>query len=415
LCFLTKQLLILPHGIKSVKQSYSPAPEVVKLMEAFRQMVNNCLRKGLGEDASTLKRLSKLCYHDLKSNYPEMPSYYYLTAISKAAGFLASRKKSIKRGVKTKEPYLRKPILVSCYGLRIEDGCLLFPVSRNSKRKSIPLTRHTLSTIQGVEFRSFTITPTSVSISIRKEAPIYGPKSFLGVDRNASNVTCGNSARVLQINLSKVEKIASTTRDIVQSFKRNDSRIRRVIASKYGRRRKNRINQILHPTSRAIVEDAMNNEAAIILEDIRGIRNLYKKGNYQARNFRARMNSVPWGEIKRQLEYKAAWEGVPLIHLTKSETRGTSSHCYQCGERLQGDRARKRQRWCQKCKRWLDRDVVAVMNISRKGWLRFGQSKGEACEAMVQERGLFPPPILKVDASKLSARRGVTLLQQTRT
>jgi hypothetical protein len=60
--------------------------------------------------------------------------------------------------------------------------------------------------------------------------------------------------------------------------------------------------------------------------------------------------------------------------------------------------------------RWFDRDLVAVMNISRRGWLRFGQSKGEACEAMIQERGLFPPPILKVDASKLSTSRGVMLL-----
>jgi len=28
--------------------------------------------------------------------------------------------------------------------------------------------------------------------------------------------------------------------------------------------------------------------------------------------------------------------GIPVIHLTKSETRGTSSYCYRCGARLQG-------------------------------------------------------------------------------
>jgi putative transposase len=401
--------------MKSVKQSYSPAPELASLMEAFRQMVNDCLSKGLAADSSTLKKLCKLCYQDLKSKYPEVPSYYYLTAISKASGFLASRKKSIKRGIKTKDPYLGKSILVSCYGLKIKGGSLVFPVSRKM-RVSIPLTKHTLSSIEGLEVRSFTITPTSVSLSVRKEVLTYEPKSFLGVDRNASNVTCGNSSNVLQIYLSKVEKIASTTRDIVRSFKRNDCRIRREIACKYGRRRKNRINQILHPTTRTIVEDAKNKEGAIVFEDIKDIRKLYRKGNYQGRDFRARMNSVPWHEIKRQIEYKAAWAGVPVIHLTKSETRGTSSLCYRCGERLQGDRAHRRELWCQKCKRWLDRDVVAVMNISRRGWLRFGQSKGEACEAMVQERGfLFPPPILKVDASKLSTSRGVALLHPTGT
>jgi transposase len=28
------------------------------------------------------------------------------------------------------------------------------------------------------------------------------------------------------------------------------------------------------------------------------------------------MNSWPFGEFKRQVEYKAAWEGVPVITLT---------------------------------------------------------------------------------------------------
>jgi len=52
------------------------------------------------------------------------------------------------------------------------------------------------------------------------------------------------------------------------------------------------------------------------------------------------------------------------------------------------------------CGKWRDRDVVAVMNISHKGSLRFRQSQGEAGEAMVQEPEKTTV-ILKVDASKL--------------
>jgi len=51
--------------------------------------------------------------------------------------------------------------------------------------------------------------------------------------------------------------------------------------------------------------------------------------------------------------------------------------------------------------------VVAVMNISHKGWLRFRQSsKGEAGEAMVQEP-CKDGVLLKVDASKLRHGIGV--------
>jgi putative transposase len=298
-------------------------------MEAFRGMVNDCIRKGLEANVSTMKSLSTLCYQDLRSRYPEMSPYLYLTAISKAAGFLASRRKSIKRGIHTKQPYLQKRLIVSCYHFKVSNGYLIFGGLKKSEKVRIPLTKHTLSGIEGLQIRSFTITPTSLSLSVRNEVPIYEPRSFLGVDRNASNVTCGDSSNVIQFDLGKVERIASATRNIVKSFKRNDWRIRREIASKYGRRRKERINQILHLTTKAIVEDAKNKVAAIVLEDIRGLRNLYRKGNYQGRDFRARMNSVPWGEVKRQIDYKAAWAGVPIINLTKSETRGTSSDCYQ--------------------------------------------------------------------------------------
>ena len=55
---------------------------------------------------------------------------------------------------------------------------------------------------------------------------------------------------------------------------------------------------------------------AIAFEDIRGIRKLYRRGNRQGRSFRGRMNSWSFSELKRQVEYKAAWEGVPVITLT---------------------------------------------------------------------------------------------------
>jgi hypothetical protein len=66
------------------------------MMETFRQMVNDCRRLGLANDISTMKRLSKLCYPVL-SRY-KIITYYKLHTISKAAGILASRKKSIRRG-----------------------------------------------------------------------------------------------------------------------------------------------------------------------------------------------------------------------------------------------------------------------------------------------------------------------------
>jgi len=87
------------------------------------------------------------------------------------------------------------------------------------------------------------------------------------------------------------------------------------------------------------------------------------------------MNGWSYGEAQRQLEYKATWAGLPVIHLSKSETRGSSVTCPQCGERLQEDRRLKRKLWCQNCRSMMDRDVVAAINLSRRGRLRFDRSR----------------------------------------
>jgi putative transposase len=60
--------------------------------------------------------------------------------------------------------------------------------------------------------------------------------------------------------------------------------------------------------------------------------------------------------------------------------------------------------WCDVCERWRDRDLVAVLNISRRGRVRFARSskEGEAIEAVkgnAEHEG--EPLILRVDASKL--------------
>jgi len=378
-------------------------------MDSFRQMTNDCIRIGLRDGVSSIKRLSARSYGELK-RYDEVPTYYRLGAISRAAGILSSRKKSLNRGYQTRNPHMTKLVLISCYGFKIAENCLIVPVGERA-RIAIPLNAHTLEVLSNpaLKVRSFTLTERFLSLCISKEIRELEPSelaSTVGVDRNLRNITAGNSKQVVYYDISKAASIANNTRSIISSFRRNDARIRRQISSKYGRRKNGRVRWILHQVSKDIVQNARANKDTIIFEEIKDIRNLYRKGNSQSRKFRGLMNSAPFGEIKRQVEYKAAWEGLPARTLTKGETRGTTRSCYRCGERLQGNRWRPRELWCKNCKRWFDRDLVAVMNISRRGWVRFAHSKGGAGEAVKgnPEHG-GEPVILRVDASKPGIRR----------
>ncbi|MGA3109029.1 MAG: transposase [Candidatus Bathyarchaeia archaeon] len=388
-----------------MKQRFHPDERILGLMESFRQMTNICIWIGLENDASSLKRLSLLYYKKLRDF--QLPSCYKLCSISKAAGILAARKKSIKRGYRTKTPYLKKPLVTSCYGFKIVDGKLVVPVARG-KVKAIPLNTHTVQTLAEpkIRARSFTLSRESLSICIGKEVEsVVELTGVVGVDRNLNNLTVGNSDAVTYYEMSKASEIAKTTRDIVRSFKRNDTRTRSAITGKYGERRKNRVRQLLHRVSKRVVESALENRQGIVFEGIRDIRRLYRRGNGQGRGYRARMNDWPFHEVKRQVEYKAAWVGVPVIMLSGAETRGTSRFCPRCGERLQSSKQLSRKLWCQRCREMFDRDLVAVLNICRRGRVRFARSEGVGVEAMVKEPDegpTWPRVILRVDPTKLT-------------
>lgn len=383
-------------AIKSIRQPFVPDQKILNFLETFRYMVNHCIRIGLQNNCSTLKKLSTLSYREL-GQY-DIPSYYKLCAISKAAGILSNRKQSIRRGIFTKNPYMRKPLLTTCYGFKIENGTLKIPLG-DRQYFEISLSGHTREILSdpALKVRSFTLDACNISLCISKEVQELVCTKTAGVDRNLRNLTYGNSDEAIQYDLSKTIQIADNTKSIYSSFKRNDSRIKKKLYSKYGIRRKNRINQLLHKVSKAIVQHAVQNKQAIVFEDIRNIRKLYQKGNFQGRQYRGRLNGWSFAEIKRQIEYKAKWNGVPIIQLTKKETRGTSILCPVCGKRLQV--GHDRSLWCESCQRLMDRDIVAVMNQSLRGLSRFDSSKGVAHEAMVQESGT--PVILKVDATKL--------------
>src|SRR2546430_7602513 len=59
--------------------------------------------------------------------------------------------------------------------------------------------------------------------------------------------------------------------------------------------------------------------------------------------YRGRMNGWSFSGAWRQLEYKARWVGLPVVCLSRIETRGMSVTCPQCGERLQEDRRFRRK------------------------------------------------------------------------
>lgn len=367
------------------------------MMNFFKDIVNHCIRIGLENNCSTMKKLSSLSYSQLRE-YPMM-SYYKLTAIAQAAGRLAQMKRDVRKGKYVKSPFVRKPYLVSCYGFKINSMLLSFPL-KNREFANVLLTDHTVSELSKdrIKAKSFTITPTSLSISIQKDIVEIKPKGVIGIDRNLRNITISTPKNTIMYRTEKILSIKQNSQYVRASFRRFDRRVKNQFFAKMRKRQTRRVNQHLHIISKHIVQEAKKTKSIIIFEDLRGIRKLYKKGNGQGKKYRQKLNSWSFYEMQRQVQYKAAWEGIPVKFV---DPKRTSKLCPICGDRIQEDMQNRRKLWCSNCGKSMDRDVVASMNIAHKGWARLihpGEVSSEAVKGNVDR---LNPLILRVDGTKL--------------
>jgi putative transposase len=71
-----------------------------------------------------------------------------------------------------------------------------------------------------------------------------------------------------------------------------------------------------------------------------------------------------WAELRRQLEYKSAWNGGRLIAVPAINTSRT---CPECGCTCQGNRKTQARFCCVECGYEANADVVAAINVGRAG------------------------------------------------
>src|SRR3989440_689672 len=334
------------QAVKMVRQKHQTPANLLWLLDEFRCMVNVCIAIGIEENVSSLKTLSLRSYHRLSR---DNLSYYRLCAISAATGILRNYRKAKRKNPRTRVPYAKKLMLTTCYGFEITDDLLRLPV-KPRKYVYLKLNNHTLRVLSGLNVRSVTVTPASVSIAYSIGTAEIRPEGYVGVDRNLDNVTTASTGRTAQtFDLSQTTRIKSNYRMVKSQFKRNDIRIRTRVFSKYGEKQRNRVQPLLHNVSKKIVDEAKTLLYAIVIERLTGIRRLYHRGNGQSRHYRARMNSWSYGELQRQIEYKARWERVKVIYVP---SRDTSKQCSICGYKTL--ESTRRRLWCPHCGTILD-------------------------------------------------------------
>jgi len=119
-----------------------------------------------------------------------------------------------------------------------------------------------------------------------------------------------------------------------------------------------KVNQQLHIIANQIIQYAKQfPNPVMVMEDLRGIRDNFKK----SKKLNKRFHSLPFRKLQTIIEYKALLEGIDVRYLTKKETKNTSKTCHRCGHVAQ---VRGREFRCPHCGLVYNRDLNACINIA---------------------------------------------------
>ncbi len=352
--YLISELIVT----KSVKQPHH-CRQLDRLMEEFRHMVNEAIRIGIEKNITSKLRLRNELYLKFKN---EFHTCYISMAVFKAHALLKSYRKSFKKNSNTKKPYVQKKFfVVNSFVYRILDGDMRIP-TRPREFVKISLNKYTLNILSepNLKFGNATISSDTISISFSKDIDQKKPHGYMGIDTNLANATSiDERGKTTVVDMSSIISRKIKYRDIISHFTRHDVRIQKRLKSKYGQKQKNYEDTYLHQKSKEII----SMEKQIFVENLKGMRNLYKRGNGQGVRFRFKMNSWTRFKWQKMLDYKSQWQnGFPVIFVNPS---GTSSKCSICEAKMILEE--NRMLYCSRCGLHIDRDVNAARNILARG------------------------------------------------
>jgi len=372
------------QSVKAVRFDYIPSAEVEKVFDTFRRMCNDAIIVAVATDAKSRFNLITNSYEHLKRY--DLHTHYILNACEVAYAIFQRWRKDTTAEVREilTLPYFKKAgVLWHLARLRVALPCvkrpflkldnqtyrldyLLLRIPTAPRRFAyVPLNGSTYHRAflsdKSLKRGSITVTEHSVVIAFTRQVKEVKIRGQIGIDVNEKNVTWSDTTgRTEKIDTSEVQEIKErykSIRGLLGPVAQKDRRVGRALHQKYGKREHDRCSQFLHRITGTIVKHAKENHLGIRLERLKGIRKLYQRGNHQGALYRGRMNSWMFGEIQRQIEYKAAWDGVPVAYVNP---RGTSRICL-CGSRVKD--VGNRQLRCPVCGKTWDRDELASKNV----------------------------------------------------
>jgi len=342
------------------------------LFSTYREIVNYLIAYAYKSNITSFKRLKKETYKELREKYPQLPSHYIYTACQMATSIYKSYRRRKRKGKADGEPVFKKKVIM------LDDHLFKLDLEKAIIKLSTPKGRTSFEFYPAKYHEKFrdwkvgqawlTKTPKGVFINVvfSKEVEIGEPFTFVGVDLNENNATLAlpNDEFVQIITYEREIRTGYFVRRRKIQKKLKTGKRRKKLLEKYGRRERNRLNDLYHKLTNKIIKLA-EKYGGIALEDLSEIRDSIR---YSA-EMNGRLHRWSFRKLQSIIEYKAKLKGVRVVFVNPAHT---SSLCPICGSKLSSNGHRVLK--CKKCGFEADRDVVGSWNIRLRALKMWGAS-----------------------------------------
>ena len=244
-----------------------------------------------------------------------------------------------------------------------------------------------------------------VSIQTRREMEITSAvTAVVGVDMgiarfatfsDGSYIASLNSSKRKEAKLAKYQRRMAHKQKFSHNWKKAKAKVQKIHAQIANARR-----DFLHKATTTISQ----NHAVVFVEDLQ-VRNMSKSAAGTADNHgknvaqKSGLNKAildqGWGEFRRQLDYKTAWNGGILFAVPPHHTSQT---CPCCGHVSKDNRRTQARFACVECGYENHADVVGAINVLERGHRLLACGDGALSASMKQEptEGVKPsgfPPV----------------------
>ena len=196
------------------------------------------------------------------------------------------------------------------------------------------------------------------------EEPENTHDGFLGVDLGIKKIATTSDGKYY--SGAKVKNLRRRNFKLRQKLQSKGTKSAKRLLKNRRRKESRFAADVNHCISKKLVKVAKGTNRAIVLEDLKGIRNRAKKGTRKTVNKTMRQALSSWSfyQLRQFIEYKAKAAGVLVIYV---DPRNTSRTCSKCGHVDKHSRKDQEHFVCTHCGHSMNADINAAINIANRG------------------------------------------------